>query len=960
MDRATPAPPVLVAPDDEAFLNTRTVGFGWLPSTSDDVVSQRLQITSGGDVGFTVPVVDRVLDTAASGDQVTLASDGEFRWRVIAEDRATNTASSVNRIFTVDTVRPSPGPVLVLPASGDFTNDITPFFDWDAAGGDPFDYVLLVTSGDINSAPFTGTTVDPFEGTASGGINTGLFDIAVVVPHPTTEFQATTDLSAGVYSWRIIARDRALNVNSSGVQSFTLDTQRPTTSGTPQRVLSGDAEDNVTRSFTWARATDTGNVQSGVLLYNVEILRTTDDTVVTGGRVQDSDCAPEATGDCEFVVRPTLTPGRYEIRVNAEDRATNTSDTATERFSEGRLDAVQNLQVLDRVGEPELFNTVNTLNPRFQWNPPIDKPSGLVTYEVAISGDTTLDPPFNIAFTPFIGDEFSVECFGTRNDTTGEVCIGAIAPEDIIQITIVTTGGVPDGTHLIKVRVVGTGDVRLKAVELEFAGDTREPGAPELVAPDAGALLNTTTPSFEWRLSSGDPFVYRLLVTSGDIVDGPFDIDVDVPHPAGATATPEALTAAAAAAVIPTLDFQTPDNLALEEGEYRWRVVARDQATNTASSETRTFAVDTTLPAPPVLDVPGDKAFLTTRTIDFEWAPSTSDDVVSQRLQVAGSGDTGFTSPIEDRVIADASTAGDQVTLASDGEFIWRVIAEDRATNTASSVTRTFTVDTVAPGAPALVEPEDDAFLSDETPRFVWNASTGDPSAYRLLVTSGDFNTGPFAIDEEIVHPTTEFQATGDLATGDYQWRVIAIDRALNTASSATRTFAVDTDEPGRPELVTPASGDSLNTSTPVFDWNPSTGDVFDYVLQVVAFGDNIPTGPFAIEVTVRHPTTQLLATGDLLLADGGYEWRVIARDLARNAATSDAIAFTIDTGAPAPPILLAPADGAPLNTRVVDFSWTSSTSDDVIRQRLQVTSIQSKSKCQDRGDASWLWRPGR
>ena len=23
-------------------------------------------------------------------------------------------------------------------------------------------------------------------------------------------------------------------------------------------------------------------------------------------------------------------------------------------------------------------------------------------------------------------------------------------------------------------------------------------------------------------------------------------------------------------------------------------------------------------------------------------------------------------------------------------------------------------------------------------------------------------------------------------------------------------------------------------------------------------------------------------------------------------------------------------------------------------------TSIQSKSKCQDRGDASWLWRPGR
>ena len=26
----------------------------------------------------------------------------------------------------------------------------------------------------------------------------------------------------------------------------------------------------------------------------------------------------------------------------------------------------------------------------------------------------------------------------------------------------------------------------------------------------------------------------------------------------------------------------------------------------------------------------------------------------------------------------------------------------------------------------------------------------------------------------------------------------------------------------------------------------------------------------------------------------------------------------------------------------------------------VHLTSIQSKSKCQDRGDASWLWRPGR
>ena len=30
------------------------------------------------------------------------------------------------------------------------------------------------------------------------------------------------------------------------------------------------------------------------------------------------------------------------------------------------------------------------------------------------------------------------------------------------------------------------------------------------------------------------------------------------------------------------------------------------------------------------------------------------------------------------------------------------------------------------------------------------------------------------------------------------------------------------------------------------------------------------------------------------------------------------------------------------------------------IEQGAVTPSIQSKSKCQDRGDASWLWRPGR
>ena len=125
-----------------------------------------------------------------------------------------------------------------------------------------------------------------------------------------------------------------------------------------------------------------------------------------------------------------------------------------------------------------------------------------------------------------------------------------------------------------------------------------------------------------------------------------------------------------------------------------------------------------------------------------------------------------------------------------DAVYQWRVIARDRALNTSSSVTRIFTVDTLAPGAPALVTPLDapvrESFLDTRSPFLKWAPSTGDVFDYRLQVTSGDINTGPFDVDKEILDPTT-----GDLVVlngdGTYQWRVIARDLALNTASSVVR-----------------------------------------------------------------------------------------------------------------------------------------------------------------------------
>ena len=56
-------------------------------------------------MGFNTPIADKVIpDPAATGDRVTLAGDGQYRWRVGARDRAGNKAPTGDlevRTFTI-------------------------------------------------------------------------------------------------------------------------------------------------------------------------------------------------------------------------------------------------------------------------------------------------------------------------------------------------------------------------------------------------------------------------------------------------------------------------------------------------------------------------------------------------------------------------------------------------------------------------------------------------------------------------------------------------------------------------------------------------------------------------------------------------------------------------------------------------------------------------------------------
>ena len=456
-----------------------------------------------------------------------------------------------------------PGPALVSPGSGDFLNANTPLFDWDVlTTGDVVDYRLQVTSGDINTGPFA---------------------IDVIVPHPTTEYQSIAILEDYWYRWSVTARDalNPQNTASSVVRAFNVDTTPPTRPANPTRTT-GVAQENATKSFAWTRSADPGfpTTGSGVDFYNVEIRGAVGNVAVVSGIIQHESCGPN-TGGCQFVLttadRLALVPGAYTLRVNAVDRATNTSDAATLPFQEGSPNVVQNLKVLD----PVFGNTVNTATPTFQWNEPADLPSdGIATYEVAFG---TADGP------AFIGGDF--KDFNDSNLFVTVCLVGGVtgdcgtaaninAANTTILLTLVNPQ--PDNGRRIGVRVVDGLDAAGDPQELIFTVDTTPPGTADLVAPENGAVVSTSTPFFNWEPSpsSGDVFDYLLQVVSSgnDFNAGPFVIEVVVPGTGASAAT----------------EFQTTGDLA--DGGYQWRVVARDQATNTASSLTRTFTVDKVAP----------------------------------------------------------------------------------------------------------------------------------------------------------------------------------------------------------------------------------------------------------------------------------------------------------------------------------------------------------------------------
>ncbi len=168
--------------------------------------------------------------------------------------------------------------------------------------------------------------------------------------------------------------------------------------------------------------------------------------------------------------------------------------------------------------------------------------------------------------------------------------------------------------------------------------DTQGPNAPILVLPADNQHSNNPRPVFVWH-RVGDATQYNLLVTS---------------------AKTDAVN------IVTTDTSYTPSD-SLSEGHYTWQTRGRDAAGNWGDfSDARTYSVDITPPAVPILISPADSAVVTSRVSHFVWHSATG--AANYEVNVRYN---------KDSIVTDTACNFE----LNRGNFHWRVKAKDSVGN---------------------------------------------------------------------------------------------------------------------------------------------------------------------------------------------------------------------------------------------------------------------------------------
>ncbi len=499
--------------------------------------------------------------------------------------------------------------------------------------------------------------------------------------------------------------------------------------------------------------------------------------------------------------------------------------------------------------------------------------------------------------------------------------------------------------------------------------------APALISPAGGVVLTTTTPNFNWNpVTNGD--TYQIQIARTDTFAKPVQ-DETLPSGvtnytaaplleggkyywrvrginsvgvAGAWSPARAFTLAQLAAPVlsspasgtkmtnttPNLawnpvtnavsyqiqldtlsSFASPDQTAnvggavyttaaLPDGKYYWRVRGVDTAGIPGKwSAVWNLTIDTTGPAQPVLYTPKDLAGMTDATPTLTW--KTASTANQYRLQVAE--DAAFTQIEVDVTVGGLTYTVPAADALDYGTHYWRVMARDALGNWGAWSTPFRLAVTI------MLGPKDGAITTATRPTFSWAAAPGAVAYHFQLDDNADFSS----LVSEYTGTARSYVPSTPLAAGTYYWHV-----EVNTGTGFTGnwmptwTVVISPTKPAQGMLLAPDTNTFTNDSTPTLSWKAVAGGN-TYQIQI---DNNLDFSSPVQDVTVGVGLLSYLADE---LADGKYYWRVRAFNVNGAAgAWSAKWAFTIDTVAPAAPVMVTPIDGAASTNAKLKLTWNA------------------------------------
>jgi uncharacterized repeat protein (TIGR01451 family)/uncharacterized repeat protein (TIGR02543 family) len=321
----------------------------------------------------------------------------------------------------------------------------------------------------------------------------------------------------------------------------------------------------------------------------------------------------------------------------------------------------------------------------------------------------------------------------------------------------------------------------------------------------------------------------------------------------------------------------------LSDGHHTVTLTQTDRSHNVSAPASLGFIVDTTAPVVPTLAAPVKDAVLATATPTF-----------------SGTGEPGSTTRVlvDGQVVCSATVAEDGTWSCTssqvlDGVHHAQVQGVDPSGNASSSSAVTpFSVDTTAPRAPSILAPAAQQTVNPY-PTF---EGRGEPGSTVTVSVDGQ------AACTAVVDVTGAWAclAWPALADGAHHAVATASDAAGNTSgASDSLPFTVSANAaPGAPVLTSPHAGGAVASGTPDFSGRASPGATVVLTVdgKVVCTVTATADGDFHCTSSVSFP-------------DGAHSVSGTAADAHGTSQPALPTGFSIDTHAPAAPVLAQPVD---------------------------------------------------